>query len=101
MTPSEAPKALQPPAGSELLDTISASCWISAHHPPAKFGAPDHAYDLRMLSLPRLLVVLCDADSRHALSGAHMCATPLPCQHGLQRAPAAACNTVGTAMLPH
>ena len=32
MIPSEAPKALQAPECSELLDPMRASCWISAQH---------------------------------------------------------------------
>ena len=32
MTPSEAPKPLQASERSELLDPMSASCWITAQH---------------------------------------------------------------------
>ena len=37
MTPSEAPKALQPAECSEQLDPMRANCWISAQHWPGKF----------------------------------------------------------------
>ena len=37
MTPSEAPKALQAPECSVLLDPMRASCWILAQHWPDKF----------------------------------------------------------------
>ena len=58
MTSSEAPKALQASECSELLDSMRASCWISAQHWPDKLSSFFHSELFVIVKFQNVLLLL-------------------------------------------